>query len=217
MLDSYLLAPIASSALQLWVRSQLDRVTALEVEVVGGDRALLHGQVERVVLRATKAVYRGLQLGKADFAADRVRLEPSLFGRWMQPTAPVTIVGEVRLHSEDLRASLASLLLSRALTEICATALQVDGVCWTWVACDRAGLRLWGDRAGEPVAIQAGLHAIAPQVIWLSPLAVTVGQSRRVLPEGYRLTLGSEIALETLQLEAEGMRISGCVWIVPER
>jgi hypothetical protein len=129
-MGSSLISKILSPALRLWLRSQVQGVDSLEVDIQGQDRQILKGYVPRVSLSAEQAVYQGLRLGRALLRGENIRINIGqvMKGKPLQLLEPIQVAGEVRLSEEDLQASLTSELLQNALGELLTALIEAQGL-----------------------------------------------------------------------------------------
>lgn len=128
--QSKIISKVLSPALQLWLRSQVDQVESLRIEIAGGDRQILGGYIPSVSLSSSHAVYQGLHLREVQIKGENIRINLGqvLKGKPLHLLEPIQVKGEVRLEEADLKASLSSSLLSNALTDLLLILLKVKGV-----------------------------------------------------------------------------------------
>lgn len=118
-----LLAP----AVRLWLKTQVDAVEDLQVDIQSGDRALLSGKIDQVMLAARGVIYQGVHLSCVQVSAQniQVNLGQILRGKPLKLLAPIPISGSAQIQARDLNASTEADLLANALTEFLSTFLQV--------------------------------------------------------------------------------------------
>ncbi|MEB3359751.1 MAG: DUF2993 domain-containing protein [Synechococcales bacterium] len=111
---------LLSSALTLWLRSQVERVEHLQVEIVGSDRQIWSGHIPDVSLQASEVVYSGLTLSDVRLVAKRIRvnLGQIVRGQPLRLLEVVPVQVEVVLSAVDLGRSLQSELGRQALADL---------------------------------------------------------------------------------------------------
>jgi hypothetical protein len=153
---------LLARGLELWVRRQCQSIGSVEIQLLGGTRQLLRGELSGVRLRARRVRYRDLPIERVDLASEpiRVRMGAVLRGGGALLDQPFRISGLVVFSGEGLRQAL-SLEPWRQIGD--ALAEEVIGV------GPLAGVRLDADRlvleapaaAGEsePVQVATRLQA----------------------------------------------------------
>ncbi len=116
---SRIASAVLSPAVQLWLRSQVERADELKVKIDGSDRQLFGGAIPKVTAAARGAVYRGLHLTEVALfgAGIRVNLGQALKGQPLRLLESVPVKGVLRLSQADLNESLKAPLLADALSE----------------------------------------------------------------------------------------------------
>lgn len=124
--QSRIITKVLSPALQLWLRSQVQQVSNLEVKISGSDRQMLTGHIERVSISATCVVYQGLHLSQLQLVGENIRINLGqvLRGQPLRLLEPVPMFGQLLLQESDLNASLRAPMLATALTEFLVTLLK---------------------------------------------------------------------------------------------
>lgn len=110
---------VLSSAVRLWLRSQVESAEVLDFQIEGGDRQILSGYIPNVVIAARRAVYRGLHLSQVGLTGEtiRINLGQVLKGKPLKLLNIVPVHGSLSWDEADLNASLKSPLLMDALAE----------------------------------------------------------------------------------------------------
>jgi hypothetical protein len=226
---------VLTPALKLWVRSQLDSIQALEIEVQASNGQLLKGQVPQVLVEASQAIYRGIHLTQATLRAEGIRtnLSQVLRGKPLQLLAAFPINGQVRLDAAALNASLASPLLGNAviqfLLDLLGEELRESG---ETISLHSPQVKLGQDQltlvaqlqsvSGQstPVAVRSGLRVVnGSQIQLVKPQWLPHPTARQGLPlsdlDGYTLDLGPQTEIAQLQLTPEGLCCEGKVVVMP--
>lgn len=111
---------ILTTALKLWLKTQVSQISELEVEIKASDRQILSGCIPSVSIFASHAVYRGLHLTQIELVAENIRINIGsvLKGQPLRLLETVPVVGELIQSEDDLNASLSSDLLPSALNDV---------------------------------------------------------------------------------------------------
>ncbi|HBB31553.1 MAG TPA: DUF2993 domain-containing protein [Cyanobacteria bacterium UBA8803] len=232
---SQIISTVISPAVQLWLRSQVEQVEALQVRIASSDGQILSGQISTVSIAAIRAVYQGLHLSQIQLEGTDIRfnLGQVLKGKPLRLLAPIPVVGQVLLSESDLQASLQAPLLSNALNELLNTFLQSKGIAnpandlkdrqidWQQINFDTSQLILSGILTDvtvgtTPIAIRAGLVMETPQVLQLNPLQIQIHPNHPAISlDGFRVDLGPEVDIQELTLTPEQLTCRGCLRVMP--
>jgi hypothetical protein len=111
---------VLTTALKLWLRSQVSQVSQLEVEIKASDRQILSGSIPWVSIFANHAVYQGLHITQIQLVAENIRINIGsvLKGQPLRLLETVPVVGELVVEEDDLNASTSSTLLSTGLNDV---------------------------------------------------------------------------------------------------
>jgi hypothetical protein len=69
-----IITKVLTSAIKLWLRSQLNQVSHLEVQIEASDRQLLSGYIPGVSISASNAVYQGLRVTQIELEVEKIQL-----------------------------------------------------------------------------------------------------------------------------------------------
>lgn len=127
---SRIIGKLLPAAVRLWLRSQVEQVGELSIELAGRDRQIISGYIPRVSIFADEAVYQGLYVGRvALFAEDiRINIGQVLRGKPLKLLKSFPVSGSVTLSDEGLAASLNSDLLTNGLRDFWRLLLHYPGV-----------------------------------------------------------------------------------------
>jgi hypothetical protein len=130
-----IIGAVLSPACRVWLRSQVSQIDRLEVDIAGGSFQILGGTIPRIAIVAKGAVYQGLSMGSIDLIAENIRinLPQVLKGQALQLLDSIAVMAEVKFGEADLQASLASPLLSQAITDLLAQILSADPQQPDWI------------------------------------------------------------------------------------
>lgn len=234
---------VLEPALQLWLRSQVESVSSLEVHLEGGDRQILSGYLPTVQLKTQKAIYRGLHLSQIELNGSNLRINIGqiLKGKSIRLLEPVPIDLSVSLHAEDAQASLHSALFQSAIIDalLMLVGEQIADALGQTVPSEHLVLHdpilLLSDNAlrfsaqlstqlGDrsiPVALKTSLLLSNPHTLVLDrPEWLPTPHAKRGLPlrdlQGYSFDLGPEVQIRTLAIAPEGILVQGQMTLLPE-
>lgn len=225
--QSRLISKVLSPALGLWLRSQVQKVSDLEVKIGGSDRQILSGYIPHVSIKAHHAVYRGLHLTQIQLVAESIRINLSavLKGQSLRLLEPVPVLSEMVLQELDINASLQSPLLANALTDLVSSTLlpsdcQVDApISWHQVSIDSGQLTLAAtlrDTGIDPksLVLRTGLQLASNHELQLEHPQLQLGGLWKDL-ESLKLDLGPEVDLQILTLMPGEIICHGRINVVP--
>lgn len=219
--QSQMIQNVLSAAVKLWLRTQVESVAQLQVNIEAGDRLLIAGLIPRISLSADKAVYQGLHLSHLQLIAEgiSINLPQIVRGKPLRLQAPVPVVGQVQLESADLLAGLQSedSLLSRALTDLLCQLLTSNSKInpqiivnraphWHEIALSTGGFTVTGsllDINGNvaPMVIRSGVQLASNHELQLYPLDIQMPLDIRVPNrESFQIDLGKEVEIQELTL-----------------
>lgn len=106
------------AAVKLWLRSQVQQIENLSIDLAGRDRQLISGYLPGVSVAAQQAIYQGIHITQVQLSAKDIRINIGqvIRGKPLRLLKAFPVQGETALSSEDLNASLASPLLAEGLT-----------------------------------------------------------------------------------------------------
>ncbi|MCW6037526.1 DUF2993 domain-containing protein [Spirulina subsalsa FACHB-351] len=238
--QSQLISKILGPAVQFWLRSQADKVEALQVKIHGRNRQILTGYLPKVSLSAQGAVYQGLHLSEVELTAENIRINLGqvLKGKPLRLLQPVPVTGHVRLEQSDLQASLDAPLLASALQDLflspgslvnpsqqnpqstnVSTDLPSGQIRWQTAEITPEEITIRGEwLQGKPmnpsVLLQTGLKILDGQILHLSPLTLQ-GDLAQNPPRELQIPLGSEVNLTTLSLTSGQLAVQGEILVSP--
>ncbi len=235
VINSNLISKILSPAIKLWLRSQVETVEVLNLEIEGKDRQILRGYVPGVALNSEQAVYRGLQLGRVAVRGENIRVNIGqvIKGKPLQILEPIRIEGEVRLFQYHLQNSLTSELLGGAFQELLIAVLEQQGIdeaaavlkpfefTWQTIALRPQSFELQGEvifptGESQAVCLSASLHCPDPKTLHLDNIQLmglpTIAQQEL---KTLQVDLGDDVNIEALHLDEGELRCLGRLFIRP--
>ncbi|PZV15762.1 MAG: DUF2993 domain-containing protein [Leptolyngbya sp.] len=232
--QSRIISRVLSPAVKLWLRSQLDHVEALELEIEAGDRQLLSGSLSQVIASANKAIYQGLHFSQARVTAQTIQtnLGQVLRGKPFRLLVPFPVSGTVTLSAADLNTSLHSPLLGNAISDFLLGLLQgkMEGDSSETIAelqniqveLQEGGLifnaTLVQDEQQYPLTVQTQLAIEGGDRLRLDQFKCHLesgNQSLANLPNSFMFDLGSEVCLEELTIQPQGIICRGRITVIP--
>jgi hypothetical protein len=230
-----MISKVLSGAVKLFLRTQVDRVEELKIEITGGDRQILKGYIPSVYLKSDYAVYQGIHLRQVQLNGENIRVNLSqiLKGKPLQLLEPVPIAGNFCLEESDLQASLSSALLSQGLDEFLAILLEANGVensakilqnyeiTWLKISLQQDFVSLLGkmtasDGTQSPLSIHTGLCLSNSNTLNFYPLKIQVASELLSTSlDRYEIDLGEEVVLEQLSLAPGQLSCCGGLTVLP--
>ncbi|WP_210404556.1 DUF2993 domain-containing protein [Chroococcidiopsis sp. TS-821] len=222
--QSRIISKVLSPAVRLWLRSQVQQVAHLDVQISGSDRQILTGYIPHVAISAQNAVYQGLYLTNLQLQGKDIRtnLGGVLRGQPLRLLEPVPVFGEAILAQSDLNASLKSPLLAEALTTLLKTFLPENSitnetVAWEQVILESDRLTIHGTIHSDrktPLMLDARLGLVSSQELALKKLQIHSHLGLQEIDD-YQIDLGSEVAIEKLTLNSGQLLCCGRINVLP--
>lgn len=216
-----------ASAVGLWLRSQVEHIEDLEIDVEAGDRQILSGCIPQVELSACRAIYQGLHLSQVRLTGQNIRINLGqvLRGKPLCLLEPIQVKGTVVLQQADLSASLTAPLLANGVTEFLLALLNASDLSEVPLESEpRLNLQnlqivlnagsvtlsaslISVSGTATAIAIRTGFALASPHELMLvNPQWLPHATAKRGLPltdlEGYTFDLGADTQIEQLKLEA---------------
>lgn len=203
-----------TTALKLWLRSQVTHVSKLEIDVAASDRQLLSGSIPSVSIFANHAVYQGIYLTQIQLSAENIRVNIAsvLKGQPLRLLQVVPVFGELILDEGEVNASLASGLLSSALNDLLVKLLPEERQKSKYISCQKitldnsrlilsAALSSISDQETTLLNISFNPRLLSPQELQLSQIQIQdhTGSSLAASQE-YYLDLGSDVDIQELSI-----------------
>ena len=222
-----IITKVLTSAIKLWLRSQLNQVSHLEVQIEASDRQLLSGYIPGVSISASNAVYQGLRVTQIELEAEKIQLNVAaiLKGQPLQLSAIVPVVGKLIITAQDLNNSLSSPLILTAINDgliplLAEYSLNYPFITWEKITLDNQVLILHGipisETEGAFFNIHLGLELRNGQELQLTQVQVKTNQE--VLLERnspYMINLGTDVDIEKISLLPEQLTCYGRININP--
>lgn len=234
---SRLISRVLAPAVRLWLRSQLEHVEDLQIQIEAGDRQILSGAVSRVSASASKAIYQGLHLSQIQVVGEQIKtnLGQVVRGKPFRLLAPFPVVGNLVLSEADLNASLRAPLLAQAVIEFLMSLLQLEMN--THSANIDQTIKLHDSRAyledgvltftgilktptlEQSIALRTGLTIKNGNILKLEGFQHQ-DSLEKLAPHGttkasFTFPLGSDVSLETLSVQQGQLLCRGRITVMP--
>jgi LmeA-like phospholipid-binding len=222
-----IITKVLTSAIKLWLRSQLNQVSHLEVQITASDRQLLSGCIPGVSISASNAVYQGLHVTQVELRAENIQLNVAsiLKGQPLQLSAIVPVFGKLIITEDDLNNSLSSPLLLTAINDVLITvlaeySLNFQAINWRKITLDNQVLILHGipisETEGAFFNIYLGLELLNGQELQLTQVQVKTEQEMLLEKNSpYMINLGTDVDLERISLIPEQLSCYGRINVNP--
>ncbi len=203
---------VLTTALKLWLKSQVSEVSQLEVEMKASDRQILSGCIPWVSIIASDAVYQGLSITRIQLVAENIQVNIGaiLKGQPVKLLETVPVVGNLLIEEKDLNSSLSSELLSTALNDVVFKILPEDfsklqRISWQTIILGNSQIILKAilSPASEPTPLEIylNLELIGSHQLKLDKIQVIQKELPLLEDEhSYNLDLGSDVDIQELSL-----------------
>ncbi len=114
------ISSLLKPAIKLFLKSQLEAVETLTVDIEAGDRQLLSGCIPQVSLSAQQAIYQGLHLSQITVEGRDIQINIGqvMRGKPLRLLHPVPLAVNLQLLERDLNRSLEAPLLAGAVADL---------------------------------------------------------------------------------------------------
>jgi hypothetical protein len=205
-----IITKVLTSAIKLWLRTQLNQVSDLDVQIKASDRQLLSGSIPGVSISA-----ENIQLNVSSI----------LRGQPLKLSAIVPVVGKLIVEEQDLNNSLSSPLLLTAISDLLITLLPQSGpnsqsLTWRKITLDNQLLILHGitisDGQETFFNIHLGLKLLNGQELQFTQVEIKGDQG--VILESYApdmINLGTDVDIQEISLKPGQLTCYGRININP--
>ncbi|NJL99176.1 MAG: DUF2993 domain-containing protein [Synechococcaceae cyanobacterium RM1_1_27] len=102
-----------------WIRSEVDEVENLNVQVIGSDAQLFNGTIPQANVSGDNLLYQGFQISSLQLQGSDIRLNvaEAIQGRPLRVLTPVPVQVSLRLTEDDLNKTLQSPLIQEQLAQ----------------------------------------------------------------------------------------------------
>ena len=217
-----MISKLLSTAVKLYLRSQVKQVENLQVKIVGRDRQILQGYIPQIFLSCTHAEYRGLCLSQVELNGSDIafNLLEVVKKKPLKLLEPIFVRVQLKIDAADLQASLDSPLLQSGLDDLWQMVLSAptntslaerdcSTIKWSRMAIANNKLNLFGIHQGifgevKEVGLSAGIELADNHTLCLHPWQiVSESCSSDGLQPELKIDLGKDVAIEQLLIESE--------------
>ena len=222
-----MISKLLSTAVKLYLRSQVERAEYLKVKIIGRNKQILTGYIPQVFLSCSHAVYQGLYLSQVELRGADIafNLPEVLKKQPLKLIEPVFVDLELKLFAADLQASIDSSLLQSGIRDLWKMILARQGdypadspIEWITIAIANQELNLTGiyrDAAGEiqQLGLSTGISLADSHTLCLSPMKIARESSTNEIENELKIDLGTDIAIEKLVIEPQQILCAGKIII----
>ncbi|MEA5526151.1 DUF2993 domain-containing protein [Nodularia spumigena] len=218
---------VLTTALKLWLKSQVSQVSQLEVEIKASDRQILSGRIPWVSIIASHAVYQGLNITRIQLVAENIQVNIGsiLKGQQLKLLETVPVVGNLIVEEKDLNSSLSSNLLFSALNDVVLKilpefSLKSQQISWQKIilANHQIILNAILSPTSEPTPLEmyVNLDLISGHELNLEKIQVIQKEVPIFQDEqSYHLDLGSDVDIQELSLTPGKLVCQGRINVNP--
>ncbi len=228
-------AQIAGSLLNplvaAWIRSEVQSVDNLQVQIAGSDSQILNGQIPQAQVAGDNLSYQGFQVSQLQLRGQDIRLNVNEAVQGRSPLrllAPVPVQVSLRLTEEDLNRTLQAPLIQSQLAQAQVQLPLGDQsvpflINQPNVTLEQGRVRIQAnlttpEGAEVPVTVLTGLQAQGPnQLLLVNPVWVSEGQEIPVPGlADFPIQLDAGVRIDRLELQAGQILYEGMLTIYPE-
>ena len=176
-----------SAAVTLWLRSQLDRVEDLQVQIDTSSRLVFAGLIPKVAVSAREAIYQGLYLRQVSLTAKNIQIN----------------VRQILKGQRNLANLLKAQPIAWQKINLAPGQLTIKGVC--------------SDFNGQetPVSIRATVRIENGNKLQLNSIQIEVRSLPKIDLDNFELDLGSEVDIQELTLNPGALICRGGILVNP--
>ncbi len=223
-----MISKLLSTALKLYLRSQVEQAEDLQLKILGKNQQIIQGYIPQVLLSCSRTVYQGLYLRQIELNGSDIsfNLAEVMQKKPLKLLEPVLVEIHLRLDADDLQASLNSPLLQSGLSDLWQMILSVQqtdtastvlanlAIEWQSIAIADQELNLTGmyqDASGEnkELVLSTGISLADSHTLCLSPLKII----NKSFANELKIDLGIDVAIKQLVIEFEQIICSGKIRI----
>lgn len=226
------ISKLLSESIQFWLRSQVQQVNTLSLEIGATDPEIFKGMIPKVSIEAKAAVYKGLHVTYVQLLASKIgfTLSKLLRGKPISLLEPITVTGKVILHESDLNQSLGSELLGTAIKDFMIPLLKRVILADNWGSMElldpvmnidhsQLGLRAiaLSDHGQKiPFSLTVNLELLSGQkLFFFSPHLVLPDDGIDSYLDNFDLDLGQDVNLQELTLKPGEIICQGSIIVNP--
>lgn len=226
-----MISKILSTAVKVYLRSQVERAADLQVRIDGKNKQIIQGYIPQVLLSSSKAVYRGLHLSQVKLNGTNLafNLPEVIQKKPLKLLEPLYVAIQLKLDAADLRASLDSPLLQSGLNDLWQKILSANHTCHTASKLNNLEVEWYDVALGDRILHLAGVSNLDGEVrqirlstkinladehtLCLSDLTIDDRSLASKLQNETKIDLGTDVAIAQLKIESEWIICSGKIRI----
>lgn len=231
---SEIITRFLTPAIKFWLRSQLETVEDLKMEIHAGDRQILGGKINQVSLETSKAVYQGIHISQAVVNTENiaVNLGGILRGKPLKLLQPIFVKGKIHLTHDDLQTSLQSSLLHQGLIDLVNLLLNHEGIAnseeilaqyeFSWQNIDLKedkfilnAILMDGNQNQYNLTITSSLSLKDDRILLFNPIEICgIPTIKNIILHSFEVDLGEDVILEELKLTMDNLSCIGQIKVV---
>lgn len=224
---------ILSTALQLYLRSQVEQVENLQVNITGKSRQILQGYIPQVFLSCDRLSYQGLQLHQVEAKGSNIgfNLAEIIKQKPFRLLAPIVVEIGFKISSVDLQTSLVSPLLQNGLTDLWNSVLvmlstpdrhmpeNMSEIVWQSIAIAPDKLKLLGtcqdaENVTQKLNLSTGIKLASSNTLDFYSLKIEREfYGVQAVTEELKIDLGTGVAIKKLIITSKQIQCNGKITI----
>ena len=227
-----MISKLLSTAVKLYLRSQVTQVHDLRVKILGKNKEILQGYIPQIWLSCDRAIYQGLHLSQIELNGNNiaVNLPEVIKKKPLRLIEPIFVEIELKLDAADLQASVDSELLQSGLADLWQMVLSAQNnpsavelknltIEWQSIAINDQVLNLVGiyeDTLGksQELCLSTRLILADDHTLCLTSVQITNESSfANQFQEQLMIDLGTDVAIAKLKIENNQIVCSGKIRI----
>lgn len=218
-----IITKVLTSAIKLWLKTQLSQASNLQLEIQASDRQLLSGSIPQVFVAADNAVYQELHITQLQVSAANIQVNISsvLKGKPLQLLETVPVVANLIVDQQALNHSLSSQFLATALNELLNTLLPENSynsksVAWEKITLDNNRLLVYAiltsdatNISNTSLIIDCGIQLFNGQTLQLTPIKIrevdNQNQENIIIDQDspYIIHLGTDVDIAEITINSQ--------------
>lgn len=220
-----MITKILSTAVKLYLRSQVSQAEDLRVKIIGKNRQIFSGYIPQVSISCSRGVYQGLHLREVKLKGTDIAFNLSEVVK-KQPfklLEPIIVAVDLCLDAKDLQISLDSDLLQSGLRDLWQNILSpytdlTTSVKWTDIAIADGQLNLSGVyrdamSAYRKLNLSTVVTLANSHTLCLFPLTIVDETEIHNLSEKLEIDLGTDTTIEQLIIKYKQILCSGKITV----
>ena len=213
-----------------WIRSEVDRVDNLSVDISGSDNDLINGRIDTAEVSGENLIYENFYLSRVELAGSNIQLtmDEALNGGSLDLVGPVSLNAFIRLTEADLNRSLQAPLIQSQLAEATVEVPFAGGTSVAFQLSEpqvsiadgqlKIDALLNTDGTDVPVSVTTGLSPQGgTQLLLIDPTWLSEDGSQTPIAglDGVTIDLGPDVEIDSLNLDTGELVYQGTITIQP--